>query len=242
MKVQYFGDENDYRKFALLRLLSEVGAFRIGVCWMLTEADESTHGARRGYLRQPEKWRACDPPLFDALTKTPPEPAISDLRRLEGEALITGATFFEELTPDSRPGRESFHGRCMSAFAERSLVFLDPDNGLEIKSVAKGRKRSSKYAFLDEIADHYGAARSILLYQSYPQRVSREAHVTTTGDRLRAALPGASIWLFETPHVAFVLVARPDDVDRIETVVAAMKDRGWLSKFFTKVRAAPSAG
>ena len=67
MKVQYFGDVNDYRKFALLRLLSEAGGFRIGVCWMLTEADGSGHGAKRGYLDQPEIWRRYDPPLFDAL-------------------------------------------------------------------------------------------------------------------------------------------------------------------------------
>jgi hypothetical protein len=53
VKVQYFGDVNDYRKFALLRLLSEVGGFKIGVCWMLTEADGSGHGAKRGYLEQP---------------------------------------------------------------------------------------------------------------------------------------------------------------------------------------------
>jgi hypothetical protein len=30
MKVQYFGDENDYRKFALLRLLANEGGFKIG--------------------------------------------------------------------------------------------------------------------------------------------------------------------------------------------------------------------
>ena len=33
MKVQYFGDVNDYRKFALLKALSGKG-FTIGVCWM----------------------------------------------------------------------------------------------------------------------------------------------------------------------------------------------------------------
>ena len=33
MKVQYFDDVNDYRKFALLKALSGKG-FTIGVCWM----------------------------------------------------------------------------------------------------------------------------------------------------------------------------------------------------------------
>jgi hypothetical protein len=241
MKVQYFGDVNDFRKYALLRTLAEVGGFKIGVCWMLTEADGSTQGAKRGYLRQPEKWRGYDPPMFDALTKAPPEPTISDLRRVEAEALIAGATFFNEFTPDVRSGRDSFHRQCMAAFADRNVVFLDPDNGLEVK-IPKGRKRSSKYAFLDEIADHYDAARSILIYQQYPRHVSREALVTAAGARLQAQLPGALIWLFETPHVVFLLAARPDHVRHVEAVIAALQDRQWLPKFFTKVRMAPFAG
>jgi hypothetical protein len=239
MKVQYFGDVNDYRKFVLLRALSGIGEFKIGVCWMLTEADGTGQGDKRGYLKQPKKWRAYDPVMFDVLAKAPAEPTINDLRRLEAEALIAAATFFDEFTPDSRPGRDSFHASCMAALADRNLVFLDPDNGLEVK-IPKGRKRSSKYAFLDEIAAHYDAARSILLYQHYPRHVSRDACVTAVGDRLRAQLPGASIWLFETPHV--VLVARPDHVHCVDAVVAALQDRGWIPKFFKNVRVAPREG
>ena len=44
MKVQYFGDVNDYRKYVLLRLLAKSGEFKIGVCWMLTPADDRTDG------------------------------------------------------------------------------------------------------------------------------------------------------------------------------------------------------
>ena len=50
MKVQYFGDVNDYSEFALLRLLAKVGGFSIGVCWMLTAADGIGEGGKRGYL------------------------------------------------------------------------------------------------------------------------------------------------------------------------------------------------
>jgi hypothetical protein len=79
VKVQYFGDVNDYRKFALLRLLSRVGQFKIGVCWMLTEPDDSKHGGNRKFLEQAAKWRAYDPKLFDALAKVPASPQLSDL-------------------------------------------------------------------------------------------------------------------------------------------------------------------
>jgi hypothetical protein len=238
MKVQYFGDVNDYRKFALLRLLSQVGQFKIGVCWMLTEDDASGQGDRRSYLKQPEKWRAYDPATFDALAKAPAAPTINDLRRVEAEALVPNAAFFNEFTPDSRLGRESFHTQCMEVFADQDLVFLDPDNGLEV-TIPKGRKRSSKYAYLDEIADHYNAGRSILLYQHYSRNVSREASVTAKSSSLRTQSPRASIWLFETPHVAFVLAARPDHARHVETAIATLQDRRWLPKFFTNARIAP---
>ena len=67
MKVQYFGDENDYRKYALLRLLATLGRFKIGVCWMLTPADERSDGGKRSFIQRPAKWRALDPDLFDLM-------------------------------------------------------------------------------------------------------------------------------------------------------------------------------
>jgi hypothetical protein len=240
MKVQYFGNFNDYGKFALLRLLSTVGSFRIGVCWMLTKADGSGDGDKRGYLNQPKKWRAYDPPIFDALTKVPTKRTRNYLRRFEAGAWIPGAAFFSERILDPGPLRHSFHARCMAAFGNSNLTFLDPDIGLEVKSYPKGRKRSSKYSFLDEIADHYEAGRSVLLYRHYPRNMTHEAYVAEASDRLRTRLSGASIWLFETPHVAFVLAARPDHVHDVEAVVAAIHDRRWLPNFFTNVRVAPS--
>ena len=51
MKVQYFGDVNDYRKYILLRRISS--ELKIGVCWMLTPDDGRPDGANRGYLTDP---------------------------------------------------------------------------------------------------------------------------------------------------------------------------------------------
>jgi hypothetical protein len=44
VKNQYFGDINDYRKYGLLRLLTNRGEIRTAVCWMLTRDDESIDG------------------------------------------------------------------------------------------------------------------------------------------------------------------------------------------------------
>ena len=47
-------------------------------------------------------------------------------------------------------------------FADADLVFFDPDNGIEIASVKKGRKDSSKFVYLDEIGASYAAGKSAL--------------------------------------------------------------------------------
>ena len=232
MKVQYFGDVNDYRKFALLRLLSEVGGFKIGVCWMLTEADGSAHGAKRDYLKQPEVWQAQDPELFDALAKVPPSPQFSDLQRIEREGIVPGATFFNEFVADFRTERDAFHARCMATFADRDLVFFDPDNGLEVKSVPNGRKRSSKYVLLDELADHYRAGRSVLVYQHPDHLLARKAFVDDKATKLRAVLSDTSIWAFGTPYVVFLLAAHPDHAKQVIATATELRNK-WPSKFIS---------
>jgi hypothetical protein len=239
MKVQYFGDVNDYRKFVLLRTLAEVGRFRVGVCWMLTEADGSGHRDNRGYLRQVDQWRRYDPALFAALASAPAMPTIEDLRRVESEALIPDATFFNDFTPNGLAERGPYHRACMNTFKACELTFFDPDNGLEVKSTAKGRKWSSKYAYLDEIADHYAAGRSILLYQHFPH-ASRETFIGAKAGRLRSALAGSKIWSFETPHVVFLLATGPNHVGRVEKAASALGERRCVPRLFSRVQVVPA--
>jgi hypothetical protein len=101
MKVQYFGDVNDYREYALLRLLAKSGGFKIGACWMLTPADQRRDGGQRSYIQLPAEWRTFDPSLFDLLATVTPKPELTDLQRIESEGLIPGAIFFNEIVPRS---------------------------------------------------------------------------------------------------------------------------------------------
>lgn len=231
MKVQYFGDVNDYRKFALLRLLAKEGGFRIGVNWMLTKDDGGPDGAKRSYLSQPQQWRDFDPVLFDALKSL--KLSAADFHGFETTELIPGAIFFGKETPDPLVDRNQFHRDCLSAFADAELAFFDPDNGLEIASCPKGRKRSSKFVFCDEIADHYGKGRSILIYQHFPH-LPRAAFIENRSTRLGARLPQSQVVVFETAHVAFVLAARPHHATRVQAAAAEAHKR-FLPDLFTRI-------
>jgi hypothetical protein len=147
MKVQYFGDVNDYRKFALLRLLSQVGQFKIGVCWILTEDDASGQGDRRSYLKQPEKWRAYDPATFDALAKAPAAPTINDLRRVEAEALVPNAAFLNSpRTPVSVASR--FIRSAWRSSRTRTSSSLTQITGSRSRSPRGERDRASMLTWM----------------------------------------------------------------------------------------------
>lgn len=218
MKHQYVGDINDYRKYALLRALSAGGANRIGVCWMLTPDDGGADGGKLAYLGQPERHRHFDPDLFDVLAHVAAEPDRRRLQAIEDSGAIPGATYYNELLPDDAAGRAAFMERGSSQLRDADLIFFDPDNGLET-SLRKGRKNSSKYLYLDEVAAFYEAGKSLLVYQHFP-RVERKAFLASCTGRLRGSAAGCAVWAFTTAHVVFFLLIHPESPARL--AVAAM--------------------
>jgi hypothetical protein len=230
VKHQYVGDINDYRKYALLRSLSAGGANRVGVCWMLTPDDGGADGGKLTYLGQLERHRRFDPELFDILAHAAAEPDRRRLQTIEGSGAIAGALYYNETLPDDAPSRASFIERCASQFRDADLVFFDPDNGLEV-SLPKGRKNSSKYLYLDEVAAFYQAGKSLLIYQHFP-RVERQAFLASCNERLRSVAPGCSVWAFTTSHVVFLLLIHPESPARL--AVAAIEACQTLDPAFVR--------
>lgn len=230
MKHQYVGDISDYRKYALLRALSWGGANHIAVCWMLTPSDSSADGGKLAYLGQPDRYRQFDPQLFDILAHAANEPDRRRLQTIEESGTVPDATYLNELLPDDAAGRAAFMDRCLSAFEHSDVVFFDPDNGLET-SLPKGRKNSSKYLYLDEVARFYGSGKSMLIYQHFP-RVERRAFLASCVGRLRRVAPDALVWTFTTAHVAFFLVVHPESPARLAaaaTEACGLWDEGFIA-------------
>lgn len=228
VKHQYVGDINDYRKYALLRTLSASGANRIGVCWMLTPSDGRSDGGKLAYLAQPERFRHFDPDLFDILAHAAAEPDRRRLQTIEDSRAIAGASYHNETLPDDVSGRAAFMQRCASEFRDAELVFFDPDNGLEV-SLTKGRKNSSKYLYLDEVASFYEAGKSLLVYQHFP-RIERKAFVASCAGRLWSVASDAAIWAFTTKHVVFFLLIHPKGRELL-SIAATEASARWDEEF-----------
>jgi hypothetical protein len=206
VKEQYVGDVNDYRKYALLRLLGR-SDLRLGVCWMLTPNDGRSDGNKLGYLDQPKQDRH-DPELFVLLRRVRNEPDARRLILIEGSEILPRTVFVNTIVPETLFERQLWFKQASAALAESDLIFFDPDNGIEVGSVAKGRRNSSKYVYRDELAATYRAGHSLLVYQHF-QRKERESFVQAVADDLRRVAADAEIWAIRTSHVVFMLTIQP---------------------------------
>ncbi|MCC6630087.1 MAG: hypothetical protein IT340_22130 [Chloroflexi bacterium] len=77
----------------MLRLLTDAGKLRLGVCWLLTADDDRADGGFVRYLADPARWRAHDPPLFDGLQAMVAAPGGRDVRRVEQAGLLPDTRF-----------------------------------------------------------------------------------------------------------------------------------------------------
>jgi hypothetical protein len=91
----------------------------------------------------------------------------------------------------------------MGQLTSNSVVFLDPDNGLEVTSTPHGAPGSTKYVYFDEVRRVWSGGHSVMIYQHFP-RVNRRTYVL---DRLRQLVSGLSYshaYAVLTSHVAFL--------------------------------------
>ena len=236
MKNQYFGDVNDYRKYGLLRALVRGSGLSVCVGWMLTPDDGCADGKHTSYLRRPNTWRRHDPELFDHLQACLQAPDSRCVERIEQDGMIPGASFFREPVPTDLLGRGRWLGGLIAAASGHELVFLDPDNGIEVKSTPYGRANSDKFVYWREIKSVFEHGHSLLIYQHFPRR-SRPAFVSELGQRLAAEVGISTVTALATSHVLFLLASQPSHASRLNRATQLL-DEAWKGQFQTHAAAA----
>jgi len=208
VKHQYFGDVNDYRKYGLLRALQSSGDFALSVAWMVTPDDGSTDGNLRRYLEDESRWAAHDPKLYDFLRTRLSGSRRPDLSMIEGSDILPRAHYYSATVPDDIGGRAVWSAGLLEATRGADLVFLDPDNGLEIASKPMGRKGSSKYLAWAEVDALAANGKSLVIYQHFT-REPRDQFIHRIGDLVRQHSNAAFLEAFRTPHVLFLVAGHP---------------------------------
>jgi hypothetical protein len=173
---------------------------------MLTEDDNRNDGGKIQYLQDSDKWRKYDPALFDVM-KWSIEKNKRSIDVAETKNLIPDATYHPTLLTDDRDKREQYFKELSEISAASDLIFFDADNGMEVKSVKKGNKNSSKYLYWDEF-ERFADTHSILVFQYFPRKKKVE-FIEEISQRLMAVSSSTSVTALITSYVGFFLVLHP---------------------------------
>jgi hypothetical protein len=208
MKNQYVGDINDYFKYGILRTLAAGGFTPMHIGWMLTPDDSRSDGSLTSYLSQPANYASYDPALFELMGSVFKPGCERSIGLIETGNILPGAEFESALVPQALAEREAYMQRIAAGAVGKELIFLDPDNGLEVKSVPKGRKNADKFLFFDEVEALFATGASLLIYQHYP-RVQRESYTRTLCAGLSTTAGGAELLTIQSSRVLFALLLQP---------------------------------
>lgn len=172
MQNEYVADIGDYGKFALLVELC-ADELRLLVIWYLTREEvKSSDGKFRGYLRDDE-FRKAAPRIFDALKEISSSMNDRNVGAVEGKRVLpTGTDFYKDelsyrnLSPGERKRhRDEWFAAAVAKVKKADLIFLDPDNGLEVNSRGPYSKKGIKYATVEEVKALLAEKKSVVLYQ-----------------------------------------------------------------------------
>ena len=223
MKNQYFGDVYDYLKYSLLRHLTGRGQIHSAICWMLTENDSRHDGHRVEYLYQDDSWSQFDPSVYSFLQEQVLVQKSRVVKAVEDSSVLANSRFYSGFLDDDACERPGYFSRFLEFARGASLVFFDPDNGIEVKSVKYGKRASSKYLFWVEIVQTFAAGHSVLIYQHLPPK-PRDAYIGMRVSEISQATGASIVYSFNTSRVVFFLIPQEVNLPFFQEAVEGAKE------------------
>lgn len=188
MKNQYVADINDYKKYILIDDLSHYYK-SIDVCWMLTADDKRQDGRKISYLFNESK--RSDGIIYDCLRNLIMQ-GIRNVEAIEQSGILPVRKYYKQLDDinlDDIP----------------ELLFLDPDNGIEVNSHPYGKIDSDRYVYFRDMNKFIDRGSDLLIYQHYP-RVNHEAYHQKRTSEIMDNWKQVQVVHFDRGTIDFILV------------------------------------
>jgi hypothetical protein len=144
----------------------------------------------------------------------------------EAAILPHGTVFVDERVP-SNATRRAWFDALLNATENRDLVFVDPDNGLDVPSQTLLSQRGVKYAGYAEVAKLFERDQSVLVYQHLDRTknmIDRRRNELAEELAVRPARVHGLRYGGGSARVFYAVAAPPhDDIvrERIETFFAS---------------------
>ncbi len=227
MQNRYAGDIGDFGKFVLLKKIFPLSSNSIGVIWYLFP-DETHNGDGRHiqYMNNPDYSR-CDPLLINGLSNVvKSNRAVSSL---EAENLLGKNTIYYSkpldfhLTYNNQTKahkekrillRLQWLEKAIDSVKNCNVVFLDPDNGLEINSVSKlSQIKAGKFAYYLEVVQFFNTQRTCVIYHHLNRTNTHDAQMQHRANEIKNTINNNSVvfglrFYPYSPRAYFILTTR----------------------------------
>lgn len=194
MQDRYVGDVGDFGKYGLLRHLAghfdDLPPLVLGVIWYkIPDESHNNDGGKIQYLenhaRNSHSFEVCDPDLYNSLG-TLIARGDRSLREVQRRAILPPTTRFYEtpLTFNGSSGRREriehrtrWMASALQATEECDIVFVDPDNGLQCRSVSPYAKLGPKYAFEEELLPILDRGQTLVAYHHTARQAPADTQI-----------------------------------------------------------------
>ena len=227
MQNRYVGDIGDFGKLGLLSFLSKETGLSIGInCYLTEPVTQKEKKNSDGKYIEYENLKDYDVELYSKLN----EISHSNNRNvvaLKKANLVRDTKYFEASLVEDR---EKWHQDALVALEGCKVVFLDPDNGLEVKS-AKG-KSLKKYVKKGELADYYNKGSSVIYYQ-HQARKKDEDYIKQNKELLKD-FPDATLIPLKFIKISsryYFFIVQPDHKEQVDKCLEKMLETKWKDCF-----------
>ncbi len=165
MQDRYTGDVGDFGELGMLRHIART-ELKIGVNWYLTTDENHNDDGKHITYISDDRFFGCDDELRNAL-KIIVGNGNRSVSALEESGVLDAVFYINVLHSSGRSGmlsRNEWHKMALDKLSDCEVVFLDPDNGLLVKSVSPNGCKSNKYVTDQELIDYYRSGKSVVFY------------------------------------------------------------------------------
>src|ERR1035437_406507 len=210
MQDRFIGDIGDFEKYGLLRALAGVHPqnapeLSLGIVWYMVP------DANIDFLKNPERFRECDPPLFDELHRLvgSNQRTIAAIEQApiwpRGTKFFGSQAFKRVPSPESGPWLDA----AVKEVGECNLIFLDPDTGLENRPNDPCEREHCSYK---DVLRFWERGASLVIYQ-HQHRFKRQAEqMAEVADKLKQEV-GTRPWYLHFTQRSLFLVPSKRHVD-----------------------------
>lgn len=233
MKNQYFGDVRDLFKYDLIQeVMEQSPALRqFSFIPMLTENDGRSDGNKRitNDKSLQDRLGSQNSELVDCLRKYDTiAPDDRDFREIgdffEDKGIRTAIYHPADHLPEdyfTHGGRDVYFSGIPNDYLASALVFVDPDNGLEVK---KPSEKHIRYPEIMSLLERMSDDSLLMIYQHFPREKHNE-YIKKRLKELHNKTKSESLWITDDEIVFFFVAKRDETHPDLKDVLSGYSSR-----------------